>query len=201
MKFGDSIIRGKIKVTYKPNKLNVLSSIKRNKGWFEISCLISERDSETNYSPPRPARVKATCQWNEKCLVSEKWLNNVKHRVLLPQSPRTILKLWCFKFYIRICWRCPERQWTWWLVPLLSGKIVEVYTIIDGEGAWYTEDWKATLMTKFTISSKVYWRRFWLNTGPPGENTTETYYDLNGLYCCQSSPKYSILSPDHLYTT
>lgn len=132
-KFVGSIIRRKIKVTYKPNKPNLLSSIKRNKSWFEISCLNSERDSETNYSPPRPARVKATCQWNEKCLVSEKWLNNVKHltHVLLPQSPRNILKHWCFKFYIRICWRCPERQWTCWLVPLLFGKIVEVYTIME----------------------------------------------------------------------
>lgn len=99
-KFVGSIIRRKIKVTYKPNKPNLLSSIKRNKSWFEISCLNSGRDSETNYSPPRPAQVKAMCQWNEKCLVSEKWLNNVKQRVLLPQSPRTILKLWCFKRFI-----------------------------------------------------------------------------------------------------
>lgn len=173
-KFVGSIIRRKIKVTYKLNKPNLLSSIKRNKSWFEISCFNSGRDSETNYSPPQPAQVKAMCQWKEKCLVFEKWLNNVKHltHVLLLQSPRNILKHWCFKFYIRICWRCPERQWTCWLVPLLSGKVVEVYTIIDGEGAWYTEDLKTTLMTKFTISSKVYWQKFWLNTGPPGENTT-----------------------------
>lgn len=102
MKFVGSIIRRKIKVTYKLNKPNLLSSIKRNKSWFEISCFNSGRDSETNYSPPRPAQVKATCQWKEKCLVFEKWLNNVKHltHVLLPQSPRNILKIDVLSFIL-----------------------------------------------------------------------------------------------------
>nr|XP_043871756.1 uncharacterized protein LOC122760682 [Solea senegalensis] len=79
-------------------------------------------------------------------------------------------------------WQWPETEWACRLVPLLSGKALEAYTAMDEERAHYYHDLKAALLAKFDISPETYRQQFRSTMVPPGENPTETYHRLKGLY-------------------
>uniref|UniRef100_A0A672ZPR8 Gypsy retrotransposon integrase-like protein 1 n=1 Tax=Sphaeramia orbicularis TaxID=375764 RepID=A0A672ZPR8_9TELE len=79
-------------------------------------------------------------------------------------------------------WRWPEDEWACRLVPLLSGKALEAYSAMDEEKAHCYRDLKAALLVKFDISPETYRQQFRSLSVPPGENPTETYHRLRGLY-------------------
>ncbi|XP_077393792.1 uncharacterized protein LOC144030989 [Festucalex cinctus] len=79
-------------------------------------------------------------------------------------------------------WGWPEVEWACRLVPLLTGKALEAYTAMDEERAHSYTDLKAALLIKFDVSPETYRRLFRSMTVPPGENPTETYHRLKGLY-------------------
>ncbi|XP_074480628.1 uncharacterized protein LOC141761195 [Sebastes fasciatus] len=79
-------------------------------------------------------------------------------------------------------WRWPENEWACRLVPLLSGKALKAYTMMDEERAHCYNDLKGALLTKFDISPETYRQRFRSTVVPPGETPTETYHRLKGLY-------------------
>lgn len=79
-------------------------------------------------------------------------------------------------------WKWPESEWACRLVPLLSGKALEGYTAMDEERAHCYTDLKAALLTKFDISPETYRQQFRSTMIPHGENPTETYHRLKGLY-------------------
>lgn len=79
-------------------------------------------------------------------------------------------------------WGWPESEWACRLVPLLTGKALEAYTAMDEERAHSYPDLKAALLEKFDISPETYRQKFRSMTIPPGENPTETYHRLKGLY-------------------
>lgn len=80
-------------------------------------------------------------------------------------------------------WGWPERDWACRLVPLLSGKALEAYTMMDEERAHCYNDLKEALLNKFDISPETYrYQRFQSNIVPPGDTPTETYHRLKGLY-------------------
>ncbi|KAE8280182.1 SCAN domain-containing protein 3 [Larimichthys crocea] len=53
---------------------------------------------------------------------------------------------------------------------------------MDEERAHWYPDLKMALLAKFDISPETYRQQFRSMTIPPGENTTETYHRLKGLY-------------------
>lgn len=55
---------------------------------------------------------------------------------------------------------------------------------MDEERALCYDDLKAVLLVKFNISLETYLQQFRSTTVPPGENPTETYHRLQGLYQC-----------------
>ncbi|XP_035038975.1 zinc finger protein 396-like [Hippoglossus stenolepis] len=79
-------------------------------------------------------------------------------------------------------WKWPENEWACRLVPLLSGKALEAYTAMDEEKAHCYTDLKAALLMKFDISPEIYRQQFRAISVPCGENPTETYHRLKGLY-------------------
>ncbi|KAM7394882.1 hypothetical protein PAMA_006561 [Pampus argenteus] len=79
-------------------------------------------------------------------------------------------------------WHWPENEWACRLVPLLAGKALEAYTAMDEERAHWYPDLKMALLAKFDISPETYRQQFRSMTIPPGENPTETYHRLKGLY-------------------
>ncbi|XP_055016250.1 uncharacterized protein LOC129410969 [Boleophthalmus pectinirostris] len=79
-------------------------------------------------------------------------------------------------------WGWPECEWACRLVPLLTGKALEAYTAMDEERAHSYPDLKAALLTKFDVSPETYQQQFRSMAIPPGENLTETYHRLKGLY-------------------
>lgn len=68
------------------------------------------------------------------------------------------------------------------MVPLLSGRALEAYTAMDEERAHLYPDLRAALLAKFDISPETYHQQFRSSMVPPGENPTETYHRLKGLY-------------------
>ncbi|XP_054875465.1 uncharacterized protein LOC129351003 [Amphiprion ocellaris] len=79
-------------------------------------------------------------------------------------------------------WAWPQEEWACRLVPLLSGKALEAYTAMDEERAHLYPDLRAALLAKFDISPETYRQQFRSSAVPPGENPTETYHRLKGLY-------------------
>uniref|UniRef100_A0A3P9KG95 Gypsy retrotransposon integrase-like protein 1 n=1 Tax=Oryzias latipes TaxID=8090 RepID=A0A3P9KG95_ORYLA len=79
-------------------------------------------------------------------------------------------------------WRWPETEWACRLVPLLSGKALEAYTAMDEQQAHIYKDLKDALLVKFDISPETYRQQFRSTVVPSGENPTETYHRLKGLY-------------------
>ncbi|KAL0155309.1 hypothetical protein M9458_049572, partial [Cirrhinus mrigala] len=79
-------------------------------------------------------------------------------------------------------WRWPSEEWSYRLVPLLTGQALEAYLAMDEEEAEdYTELRKA-LLEKFDISPETYRQRFRATTMPAGESPIETYHRLKTLY-------------------
>ncbi|RXN17966.1 zinc finger with KRAB and SCAN domains 3-like protein [Labeo rohita] len=79
-------------------------------------------------------------------------------------------------------WRWPEEEWSYRLVPLLTGQALEAYLAMDEEQAEVYEDLKEALLEKFNISPETYRQRFRSPTVPAGESPTETYHRLKNLY-------------------
>ena len=79
-------------------------------------------------------------------------------------------------------WSWPECEWACRLVPLLTGKALEAYTAMDEERAHSYPDLKAALLIKFDISPETYRQQFRSMVLPSGENPSETYHRLKGLY-------------------
>ena len=79
-------------------------------------------------------------------------------------------------------WKWPETEWACRLLPLLSRKALEAYTAMDEDKAHCYTDLKAALLVKFDISPETYWQQFRSTSVPCGENRTETYHRLKGLY-------------------
>ncbi|KAK7912920.1 hypothetical protein WMY93_013131 [Mugilogobius chulae] len=79
-------------------------------------------------------------------------------------------------------WRWPENEWACRLVPLLTGKALDAYTSMDEERAHCYEDLKEALLMKFDVSPETYRQQFRSTAVPFGENPTETYHRLKGLY-------------------
>ncbi|RXN23938.1 zinc finger and SCAN domain-containing 9 [Labeo rohita] len=79
-------------------------------------------------------------------------------------------------------WRWPEEEWSYRLVPLLTGQALEAYLAMDEERAEVYTDLKEALLEKFNISPETYRQRFRSTTVPAGESPTETYNRLKNLY-------------------
>ncbi len=79
-------------------------------------------------------------------------------------------------------WRWPEEEWSYRLVPLLTGQALEVYLAMDEDQAEIYDDLKEALLEKFNISPETYRQRFRSTTVPGGESPTETYHRLKNLY-------------------
>ncbi len=79
-------------------------------------------------------------------------------------------------------WRWPEEDWSYRLVPLLTGQALEAYLAMDEEQAEVYADLKEALLEKFIISPETYRQRFRATTVPAGESPTETYHRLRSLY-------------------
>lgn len=78
-------------------------------------------------------------------------------------------------------WRWLE-EWSYRLVPLLTGQALEAYLAMDEEQAEVYTDLKEALLEKFNISPETYCQRFRSSTVPAGESPTETYHQLKNLY-------------------
>ncbi|KAG7508350.1 hypothetical protein JOB18_010350 [Solea senegalensis] len=79
-------------------------------------------------------------------------------------------------------WKWPAAEWACRLVPLLSGKALQAYSVMDEEKAHCYYDLKAALLMKFDISPEMYRQQFSFLSVPSSENPTETYHHLRGLY-------------------
>ncbi|XP_068160711.1 uncharacterized protein [Antennarius striatus] len=79
-------------------------------------------------------------------------------------------------------WGWPQSEWACRLVPLLSGKALEAYTAMDEERAHQYPDLREALLAKFDVSPETYRQQFRASMVPQGENPTETYHRLKGLY-------------------
>ncbi|XP_073780309.1 uncharacterized protein [Danio rerio] len=79
-------------------------------------------------------------------------------------------------------WRWPKEEWSYRLVPLLTGQALEAYLAMDEEEAEVYADLKEALLEKFNISPETYRQRFRSSTVPVGESPTETYHRLKNLY-------------------
>lgn len=79
-------------------------------------------------------------------------------------------------------WRWPEEEWSYHLVPLLTGQALEAYLAMDEEQAEVYADLKEALLEKFNISPETYRQRFRTPTVPAGESPSETYHRLKNLY-------------------
>ncbi|XP_027132802.1 zinc finger protein 496-like [Larimichthys crocea] len=60
---------------------------------------------------------------------------------------------------------------------------------MDEERAHWYPDLKTVFLAKFDISPETYRQQFKAMTIPPGENPTETYHHLKGLYWCWTRPE------------
>ncbi|XP_058622258.1 uncharacterized protein LOC131533845 [Onychostoma macrolepis] len=79
-------------------------------------------------------------------------------------------------------WRWPEDEWSYRLVPLLTGQALEAYLAMDEDRAEIYADLKEALLEKFNISPETYRQRFRAGSIPAGESPTETYNRLRNLY-------------------
>ncbi len=79
-------------------------------------------------------------------------------------------------------WRWPEEEWSYCLVPLLTGQALEAYLAMDEEQAEVYDDLKEALLEKFNISPETYHQRFRSTTVPAVELPKETYHRLKNLY-------------------
>ncbi|XP_053098416.1 uncharacterized protein LOC128321912 [Pangasianodon hypophthalmus] len=79
-------------------------------------------------------------------------------------------------------WRWPENEWSYRLVPLLTGPALEAYLAMDEDRAENYADLKEALLEKFNISPETYRQRFRAASTPAGESPTETYHRLRNLY-------------------
>ncbi|XP_068171734.1 uncharacterized protein [Antennarius striatus] len=79
-------------------------------------------------------------------------------------------------------WGWLQSEWACRLVPLLSGKALEAYTAMDEERAHQYPDLREALLAKFDVSPETYRQQFRSSMVPQGENPTETYHRLKGLY-------------------
>ncbi|KAL1279928.1 hypothetical protein QQF64_014528 [Cirrhinus molitorella] len=77
----------------------------------------------------------------------------------------------------------PVEEWSFRLVPLLTGQALDAYLAMDEERAGVYADLKEALLEKFNISAETYRQRFRASTTPAGESPTETYNRLRTLYC------------------
>ncbi|KAL1246972.1 hypothetical protein QQF64_034274 [Cirrhinus molitorella] len=80
-------------------------------------------------------------------------------------------------------WGWPVEEWSFRLVPLLTGQALDAYLAMDEERAGVYADLKEALLEKFNISAETYRQRFRASTTPAGESPTETYNRLRTLYC------------------
>lgn len=80
-------------------------------------------------------------------------------------------------------WGWPEEEWSFRLVPLLTGQSLEAYLAMDEERAGVYADLKEAFLEKFNLSPETYRQRFRASTIPAGETPTETYNRLRTLYC------------------
>ncbi|XP_059391898.1 uncharacterized protein LOC132124763 [Carassius carassius] len=79
-------------------------------------------------------------------------------------------------------WGWPEQEWSFRLVPLLTGQALEAYLAMDEENAEVYADLREALLEKFNISPETYRQRFRVSYVPAGESPTETYHRLRNLY-------------------
>lgn len=79
-------------------------------------------------------------------------------------------------------WGWPEQEWSFRLVPLLTGQALEAYLAMDEEKAEVYADLREALLEKFNISPETYRQRFRVSSVPAGESPTETYHRLRNLY-------------------
>nr|XP_021328160.1 uncharacterized protein LOC110438927 [Danio rerio] len=79
-------------------------------------------------------------------------------------------------------WRWPKEEWSFQLVPLLTGQALEVYLAMDEDQAEVYEDLREALLAKFNISPETYRQRFRAMSTPAGESPTESYHRLRTLY-------------------
>lgn len=79
-------------------------------------------------------------------------------------------------------WWWPKKEWSYRLVPLLTGQALEPYLAMDEEQAEVYADLKKALLEKFNISSETYRQSFRASSVPVGESPTETYHCLRNLY-------------------
>ncbi len=86
-------------------------------------------------------------------------------------------------------WRWPEDEWSYRLVPLLTGQALEAYLAMDEDRAEIYADLKEAPLEKFNISPETYRQRFRAVSTPAGESPTETYNWLRNLYCCWVRPE------------
>lgn len=78
----------------------------------------------------------------------------------------------------------PEDEWSYHLVPLLSGQVLEAYLAMDEDRAEVYNDLKEALLAKFNISPETYSQRFQATSTPAGESPRETYNQLRNLFRC-----------------
>ncbi len=86
-------------------------------------------------------------------------------------------------------WRWPEDEWSYRLVPLLTGQALEAYLAMDEDRAEIYADLKEALLEKFNISPETYRQRFCAVSTPAGESPTEMYNRLWNLYRCWVRPE------------
>ncbi len=96
--------------------------------------------------------------------------------------------LHCFEHLART-WRWPEDEWSYRLVPLLTGQALEAYLAMDEDRAEIYADLKEALLEKFNISPETYRQRFRAVSTPAGESPTEMYNRLWNLYRCWVRPE------------
>ncbi|XP_073777827.1 uncharacterized protein [Danio rerio] len=79
-------------------------------------------------------------------------------------------------------WRWPEEEWSFRLVPLLTGQALEAYLAMEEDQAEVYEDLREALLAKFNILPETYRQRFRAMSTSAGESPTGTYHRLQTLY-------------------
>ncbi|KAI5610080.1 hypothetical protein C0J50_5433 [Silurus asotus] len=79
-------------------------------------------------------------------------------------------------------WKWPEDEWSYQLVPLLTGQALEAYLEMDEDQAVVYSELKKALLKKFNVSPETYRQRFRVTTTPVAETPSETYNRLRHLY-------------------
>ncbi|GAA6074679.1 uncharacterized protein LOC124389371, partial [Tachysurus ichikawai] len=86
-----------------------------------------------------------------------------------------------FEWLARTC-KWPEEEWSYQLVPLLTGQALEAYLAMDEDQAAVYSELKKALLEKFNVSPETYRQRFRATTTLVGETPSETYNRLRHLY-------------------